>query len=83
MIGWSSPRTNQDNLNFLNASLLFLSFNKSFFFNTLCVFIFIGMLGFVYFKFLKADPNTKLELGSLKYTISDEFTLSCSASSSR
>ena len=60
-----------------------LSFNKSFFFNTLCVFIFIGMLGFVYFKFLKADPNTKLELGSLKYTISDEFTLSSSDSGSR
>lgn len=60
-----------------------ITVSKSSIFNIVCLLIFIGMLVFVYFKFLKEAPDTTIELGGLKYNISDEFSLKSSDNNSR
>lgn len=49
--------------------------------NFVCILLFIGMLVFVYFAFLKKDKST--DLAGLVYQINDEFKLSSQDSMSR
>ena len=49
--------------------------SKPFIFNTVCFVIFICIVVFVYFKFLKPPVDNVIELGGLSYSINNEFVL--------
>lgn len=57
--------------------------NKSFIFNTACFVIFILILIFAYFTFIKAPVSSNTELGGLSYKIDSEFVLTNENSGSK
>lgn len=57
--------------------------SKSFIFNTACFVVFILMMVFVYFMFIKEPASTLTELGGLSYDIDTEFTLTNENSGSK
>ena len=52
-------------------------------FNFLSILIFIGLVGFGYFKFIKPSMDTNKEMGRLSYTINKDFKLSNKAEDNR
>lgn len=57
--------------------------SKSFIFNTACFVVFILMMVFVYFTFIKEPTSTITELGGLSYDIDTEFVLTNENSGSK
>lgn len=49
--------------------------NTTLIFNICCTVVFLGMLVFVYFNFLRKPDNTHTELGGLTYEMNSEFEL--------
>ena len=48
---------------------------KAMIFNTICFIIFMGLIIFAYFKFIRKEDNENVRLNSLTYTIDPRFTL--------
>lgn len=73
--GYVDNNIKYKNTESLSDKLKKKNISMSFIFNTCCFVLFIIIIVFVYFKFLRTPSNENVKLGGLHYTIDEKFNL--------